>query len=204
MKVYQGISEAEHHKVLTGVKWYRQELIDFYLKFPEKCHLPWNEFKKKYNPNNPYRKPLTDDFRQIYSPILEGKELIEYDIIKSIICQFNFSKPLKITDIQILSYNPGFSFVPHIDQEVNFSIMFPILPLDGGEPLTFHHGDDYKNPGAVIYKVYYDTNNPTLVNGKVIHSVETMKNKRVYLRIRSGEETYKDIINKIHNNVFIF
>ena len=81
--------------------------------------------------------------------------------------------------------------------------MFPILPDDGGEPLTFHEGDDFRNPGSVIYKLYYDLDNPTLVNGKVIHSVETMKKERVYLRIRSGKETYKDIIEKINNNVFI-
>jgi len=98
VKIYKGVSEAEYHKVLTKVKWDRKELLDFYLKFSETCLLPWNEFKKKYNPNNPYRKTLTNDFKQVYSPALEGKELIEYDIIQSIANQFNFVKPLKIID----------------------------------------------------------------------------------------------------------
>ena len=46
---YRGISEAEHHRVLHEIKIDRQALIDFYNMFPKETHLPWNEFKKKYN-----------------------------------------------------------------------------------------------------------------------------------------------------------
>lgn len=203
MKIYKGISEGDHHKVITGVKWSRQSLAEFYLKFAENCLLPWNEFKKKYNPTNPYRKTLTDDFRQVYAPKLEGKELLEYKVIQDIVSQFNFAKPLGITDVQILSYRPGFSFVPHIDQEVSVNIMFPIFPTNGGEPLMFHQGGDFRNPGPILYKVYYDVENPTLTNGKIIHSVPKIANERVYLRLRTDGETYKDIIDKINSNVFI-
>ncbi len=203
LKVYKGNSRAEHHCVLEGVVWDRQELIDFYNKFDESCHLPWNEFKKKYNPNNPYRKTLTDKFRQIYSPNLEGKELIEYPVIQKLIKQFNFKVPLSVTDVQILAYEPGFEFVPHIDQEVEISIMIPIIPEDGGEPLTFLEGDDFRNPGKEIYKVYYSTEHPTLVTGKTIHSVEKMKDYRVVLRLRSNGETFKDVMEKHDNNQFI-
>ena len=203
LKVYKGNSRAEHHCVLEGVVWDRQELIDFYNKFDESCHLPWNEFKKKYNPNNPYRKTLTDKFRQIYSPNLEGKELIEYPVTQKLIKQFNFKVPLSVTDVQILAYEPGFEFVPHIDQEVEISIMIPIIPEDGGEPLTFLEGDDFRNPGKEIYKVYYSTEHPTLVTGKTIHSVEKMKDYRVVLRLRSNGETFKDVMEKHDNNQFI-
>ena len=203
LKVYKGTSRAEHHCVLEGVVWDRQELIDFYNKFDESCHLPWNEFKKKYNPNNPYRKTLTDKFRQIYSPNLEGKELIEYPVIQKLIKQFNFKVPLGVTDVQILDYEPGFEFVPHIDQEVEISIMIPIIPEDGGEPLTFLEGDDFRNPGKEIYKVYYSTEHPTLVTGKTIHSVEKMKDYRVVLRLRTNGETYEDVMKKHDNNEFI-
>ena len=203
LKVYKGNSRAEHHCVLEGVVWDRQELIDFYNKFDESCHLPWNEFKKKYNPNHPYRKTLTDKFRQIYSPNLEGKELIEYPVIQKLIKQFNFKVPLSVTDVQILAYEPGFEFVPHIDQEVEISIMFPIIPEDGGEPLTFLEGDDFRNPGKEIYKVYYSTEHPTLVTGKTIHSVEKMKDYRVVLRLRTNGETFKDVMEKHDNNQFI-
>ena len=203
LKVYRGNSRAEHHCVLEGVVWDRQELIDFYNKFDESCHLPWNEFKKKYNPNNPYRKTLTDKFRQIYSPNLEGKELIEYPVIQKLIKQFNFKVPLSVTDVQILAYEPGFEFVPHIDQEVEISIMIPIIPEDGGEPLTFLEGDDFRNPGKEIYKVYYSTEHPTLVTGKTIHSVEKMKDYRVVLRLRTNGETFKDVMEKHDNNQFI-
>ena len=203
LKVYKGTSRAEHHCVLEGVVWDRQELIDFYNKFDESCHLPWNEFKKKYNPNNPYRKTLTDKFRQIYSPNLEGKELIEYPVIQKLIKQFNFKVPLGVTDVQILAYEPGFEFVPHIDQEVEISIMIPIIPEDGGEPLTFLEGDDFRNPGKEIYKVYYSTEHPTLVTGKTIHSVEKMKDYRVVLRLRTNGETYEDVMKKHDNNEFI-
>ena len=71
-----------NHCVLEGVVWDRQELLDFYKQFDESCHLSWNEFKKKYNKNNPDRKTLTDKFRQVYAPNFEGKELIEYRYTK--------------------------------------------------------------------------------------------------------------------------
>ena len=203
LRTYRGNSSAEHHHVLEGVVWDRQELIEFYKQFDESCHLPWNEFKKKYNPDNPYRKTLTDKFRQIYAPNLEGKELIEYPIIQKFIKQFNFDVPLGITDVQILAYEPGFVFPPHTDQEVQLSIMVPILPEDGGEPLKFIEGDDWRNPGKDIYQVYYSTEYPTLVAGKVIHSVDEMKGHRVVLRFRTDGETYENVIEKIKRGEFI-
>ena len=203
LKTYRGTSEGEHHCVLEGVVWDRQELLDFYKQFDESCHLPWNEFKKKYNKDNPYRKTLTDKFRQVYAPNFEGKELIEYPVIQKFIKQFNFKVPLSVTDVQILAYEPGFAFVPHIDQEVELSIMLPILPEDGGEPLTFLEGDDFRNPGKEIYKVYYSTEHPTLVTGKTIHSVEEMKDHRVVLHFRTNGETYKDVMEKHKKGEFI-
>ena len=62
---YRGISQAEHHRVLHEVKLDRQALIDFYNMFPKETHLPWNEYKKKYNPDNPYRPMLNDKFKKI-------------------------------------------------------------------------------------------------------------------------------------------
>lgn len=202
MKVYKGVTEAEHHRVLHEVSIDKAELLDFYKQFPRDTHLGWNEFKKKYNPNNPYRRTLTDDFKQVYAPAYEGKEFIEYPFIQRILNLFNFRNPLIVTDIQILAYEPGFAFVPHIDQEVNWSIMIPILPDDGGEPLIFHEGDDFRNPGPEIYRLYYSAEHPTLVTGKVIHSVEEMKAPRVILRIRSGDETYEELIAKINAGNF--
>ena len=50
LKTYRG-TEGEHHCVLEGVVWDRQELLDFYKQFDESCHY-WNEFKKKYIKNS--------------------------------------------------------------------------------------------------------------------------------------------------------
>ncbi len=203
MRIYTGTSEAEHHKVLEGVVWDRQELREFYEQFDESCHLPWNEFKKKYNPNNPYRQTLTDKFRQVYAPNFEGKELIDYPIIQNLINQFNFDEPLGVTDVQILAYEPGFAFVPHQDAEVDISIMFPLIPEDGGEPLTFWEGDDWRNHGDMLYKVHYSTEHPTLVTGKAIHSVEEMKDYRVILRLRTAHTSYESAIKKCNEGNFI-
>jgi hypothetical protein len=200
---YRNISEAEHHVVISEIEYDQEELLDFFNSFPEKCLLPWNEFKKKYNPNNPYRKTLTDKFKQVYAPASEGKELIEYDVIQRILEKFNFVKPLKVTDIQILAYDPGFTFVPHIDQEVKTNLMFPIIPQDGGEPLTLYAGDDYKNPGHMMYKLYYSTRHPTMVSGKVIHAVEEMKERRVVLRIRTDDEDYESMRDRYKSGVFV-
>ncbi len=203
MKIYTGTSSAEHHRVLDGVVWDRNELLEFYQQFDASCHLPWNEFKKKYNPNNPYRRTLTDKFRQIYAPNLEGRELIDYPVVQNLIRQFNFDEPLGVTDVQILAYEPGFSFVPHIDAEVDISIMFPIAPDDGGEPLTFWEGDDFRNPGEMIYKVHYSTEHPTLVTGKTIHSVEEMKDYRVILRLRTAKTSFQSAIDKCNSGNFV-
>ena len=81
--------------------------------------------------------------------------------------------------------------------------MIPIIPEDGGEPLTFLEGDDFRNPGKEIYKVFYSTEHPTLVTGKTIHSVEKMKDYRVVLRLRTNGETYEDVMKKHDNNQFI-
>lgn len=199
---YRGISEAEHHRVLHEIKIDRQALIDFYNMFPKETHLPWNEFKKKYNPNNPYRPMLNDKFKMVYAPAFEGKELIEYPIIQNLISKFNFRNPLIVTDVQILTYDPGFKFKTHIDAEVNWSMFIPLIPEDGGEPLVYHEGTDHHNPGPKIYTLFYSTEHPTLTTGAVIHRVPEMKGPRVLLRIRSGDETYQDLIDKINKGTF--
>ena len=57
--------------------------------------------------------------------------------------------------------------------------------------------------GKDIYQVYYSSEYPTLVAGKVIHSVEEMKAHRVILRFRTDGETYENVIEKIKRNEFI-
>ena len=199
---HRGISQGDHHRVLHEIKLDRQALIDFYHMFPKETHLPWNEFKLKYNPNNPYRPMLNDKFKMVYAPAYEGKELIDYPIIQELISKFNFRNPLIVTDVQILTYDAGFKFKTHIDAEVNWSMFIPLIPEDGGEPLVYHEGTDSRNQGPEIYRVYYSTEHPTLTTGAVIHRVPEMAGPRVLLRIRSGDETFNDIIHKIDQGTF--
>ena len=199
---YRGISQAEHHRVLHEVKLDRQALIDFYDMFPKETHLPWNEYKKKYNPDNPYRPMLNDKFKMVYAPAYEGKELIEYDIIQELISKFNFRNPLIVTDVQILTYDAGFKFKTHIDAEVNWSMFFPLKPEGGGEPLIYHEGTDHRNPGPKKYILHYSTEHFTLTNGAYIHRVPETSGNRVLLRIRSGDETYEEIVDKINKGTF--
>ena len=199
---YRGISRAKYHRVLDEIVIDSQELLDFYLQFPQECHLPWNEFKLKYNPNNPYRRKLTDDFRQVYAPLHKGLELIEYPYIQDLLKKFNFKNPLTVTDVRILAYNPGFEFKPHIDAEVNWSMFIPIVPNYESEPLVYHQGHNHRKPGDEIYRVYYSTDHPTLTDGTVIHRVPCIQAPRVLLRIRSGDETYNELIDKIDNEQF--
>tara|TARA_B100000524_G_scaffold140239_1_gene70316 strand:- start:246 stop:863 length:618 start_codon:yes stop_codon:yes gene_type:complete len=200
---YRNESQAEHHRVLHEVSIDRQALLDFYNMFPKETHLPWNEFKRKYNPNNKYTAMLTDDFKMVYAPAYEGKELIEYPIIQNLISKFNFKNPLIVTDVQILTYDAGFRFKKHVDREVNWSMFFPILPEWGGEPLVYHKGSHRKkDDGPEIYRVYYSTKHMTLTDGKVMHRVPKMSEQRVLLRIRSGDETYDELLDKINKGTF--
>jgi len=200
---YRDISQGEYHRVLHEIEIDRQALIDFYNMFPKETHLPWNEFKRKYKPDNKYTAMLTDEFKMVYAPEYEGKELIEYPIIQNLISKFKFNNPLKVTDVQILTYDKGFRFKKHIDREVNWSMFFPLLPEWGGEPLVYHEGTHRRDDdGLEIYRVYYSTKHMTLTDGKVMHRVPKMSEPRVLLRIRSGDETYDDLIHKINKGTF--
>jgi hypothetical protein len=67
---------------------------------------------------------------------------------------------------------------------------------------VYHEGTDSRNQGPEIYRVYYSTEHPTLTTGAVIHRVPKMKGPRVLLRIRSGDETFNDLIHKINQGTF--
>ena len=45
--------------------------------------------------------------------------------------------------------------------------MFPLIPSDGGEAITFYKGEDKhrNNPLGTEYTYKYDTNHPTVFNG---------------------------------------
>ena len=42
----------------------------------------------------------------------------------------------------------------------------------------------------------------TLTDGKVMHRVPKMSEQRVLLRIRSGDETYDELLDKINKGTF--
>ena len=203
---------GKYHCTIDEITYDRDELLDFvnqhkhimpfgdYMQFLS----PWErEFKGKPGMN------------AIAVQKTEGKDLLEYPVIKKYVDMFNFAEPIKPRDIDILHYDVGFKFHPHTDHYMWCGIMFPILPEDAGEPISFYSRDgveperniNYKKRGwtddDIEYNHYYSSKHPTLFNGMAIHGVPNITSERIYLRIKVLGEKFHDVIHKLENNNFV-
>ena len=208
------MQEFNHHCIIDEISYNNQELIDLFNRIPKKCELPWNQYKnviKDANPNRVYssgrkfQRRGEGGLNGIYTPLWEGKHMTEYPEIKKITNRFNFIDPIIPEDVTFMTYNPGFTFANHTDRYLEYNIMFPLIPNDGGEPITFYKGKDKDrdDPLGVEYTYSYNTTHPTVFNGKTIHSVDTIKEYRVMLRIKVASEKDEDMIIRYKDGKFM-
>lgn len=124
--------------------------------------------------------------------------LLENSYIKSLVSRLTFSHKISPNNLDIMWYRPGFVFEPHTDSYSHSTLMWPILPDNGGAPIDFYHRDDieiklpneYKNIVSdkdIVYTHYYSTKHPTVFNSHKIHGVKSVNEDRVYLRLRLNE-----------------
>lgn len=131
--------------------------------------------------------------------------LLEFDYIKSLVTRLNFSHKITPGNVDIIWYRPGFKFEPHTDNYAYSTMMWPIIPDDGGAPIDFYHKDgiEIKIPGE--YKMlsdadiavthYYSTQHPTIFNSHKIHGVKSVNSERAYFRLRINE-SFTELLRK--------
>jgi hypothetical protein len=214
---------GKYHCTIDEITYNRLELLDFYndhkhniMDYGEYMQFlsPWKrEFKNK------------PGMHSIAVLKTEGKEMVEYPVIQKYINMFNFEKPIQPRDVDIIHYNPGFSFHPHTDHYMQCGIMLPIIPEDTGVPISFYNRDgvtpvpntNYEwstsgdKPGVlqpgftdddIEYQHHYSNKHPTLFNGLQIHGVPTVTEERAYLRIKVIGEPFESVISKLELGTF--
>lgn len=124
--------------------------------------------------------------------------LLKFPYIEQLVSRLNFEHKITAGNVDIIWYRPGFKFEPHTDNYAYSTMMWPIVPEDGGAPVDFYHreGIEIKIPGE--YKMltdnditlthYYSTEYPTVFNSHVIHGVREVKYERAYFRLRINED----------------
>lgn len=131
--------------------------------------------------------------------------LLDFEYIRSLIDRLNFSHKITAGNVDIIWYRPGFKFEPHTDNYAYSTMMWPIVPEDGGAPVDFYfkQGLEVKTPGEykmltdkdIAFTHYYSTSYPTIFNSHIIHGVKGVEKERAYFRLRINE-SFESIAKK--------
>lgn len=199
---------GQHHITFSEITYDRLGLLSLYNRMKH-CALEWNEYKTAIFGNSHVRQKLPDGFPgrllAVYSPAYEGKHMHEYTEIQEVLSKFNFLQDLGVDDISFQINEPGFQFRKHTDRKLDYTIMFPLHPVENFNTLTFWKGED-KDRNKELEKEYdleYSMNHPTVFNGKILHSVQECKVERVLLRIKITHESYEDMLVRYKEGTFL-
>ena len=199
---------SKNHITFTEITYDKNALLELYNKMKH-CALEWNEYKTAIFGKNHVRQKLVDGFSgrllAVYSPMYEGKHMHEYDEIKEVLSKFNFLEDLGVDDISFQINEPGFQFRKHTDRKLDYTIMFPLKPEQDFNKLTFWKGEDKDREKDLEkdYDLVYSMDHPTVFNGKILHSVEEVKEERVLLRIKITHESYEDMMSRYKEGTFL-
>lgn len=204
IKHYKDISQSEFHFVISEVVSPIAELTELYESLKE-YSLPWNDYKRKYNPNKPYQPRGEGGLGAVYAPDKDGLEVIDYPVVKKLLKRFNFVQELSGIDVAFMTYEPGFVFQKHTDRDMQYNLMFPIYPLEDNAPIHFWDGrdEDRDSTKTKLATIHYSKQHPTLTNGKRIHSVDEIKQHRVMFRIKITQETFDEVRVRYEQGKFI-
>jgi len=172
--IYRGVSESSFHFVIPEIKIPTEELIELYESLKEYDY-PWNEYKRKYDLKKNHQSRGEGGLGAIYAPDKDGRDLIDYPLVKDIISKFNFPPPgIQKKDVAFMTYKPGFVFKKHTDREMYYNIMMPLIPRGYTDPIHYWEGEDIQRDAdtPLLGTYYYDTVYPSVTDGKQIHSVD--------------------------------
>lgn len=202
------MQKSKHHVVVDEFSFDSDALVSLYEKMAH-CSLPWNEYKtaikNRNNLEHTHQGRGDGGLGGVYSPMYEGKHMHEYKEIQDVVNKFNFLEPLGPDDVTFMTYQPGFTFKKHTDRQMHYNIMMPIIYGNEPECITFWKGEDHERDTTTEqeYTYNYNTQHPTIFNGKTIHSVDTIKEFRVVFRIKITHETYEDMIARYEAGEFL-
>ena len=205
---------GNHHCTIDEITYDRLELLDFVNQHKHNI-MQFGDYMQYLSPEKREFKGRTG-MNAIAVQKTEGKDLLEYPVIQKYVNMFNFKQPIAPRDIDLLHYDPGYSFHPHTDHYMWCGIMVPIEPEDAGEPISFYsrvgvtpeRNVNYEkkygwNDLDIEYNHYYSNKHPTLFNGMTVHGVPTIKRERIYLRIKVLGEKFEEVVEKLKNNNFV-
>ena len=188
--------KGKHHIVFDEITYNRIELSDFVSNF-ENCIVSYNDYAERVLRNKEFE--YLDGYNILDTSLIEGKHAIDYPIIRDLVNKFNINVDYK--RVNLMHFDTGYSFPIHTDHAMKAGIMFPIWPEDAGEPIVFYKTDNVKvatdynhlTEEDIDYKHYYSNKHPTLFNAQIPHGVPTVKEPRLYLKIRLFDDTYESI-----------
>jgi hypothetical protein len=208
MQVYQ------HHIIFDEITYDRQELLEWYRSvecyredFAETMNrgISQTSLSDEITHTKQFRTRRNGEFTTIDSYGHIGQHVVDYPIIRKLVDRFNFERPLQGREVDVLIYEPGYRFPPHIDYHMNCGIMFPILPEEDMAPIDFYRmPPNQKWERAKTYSVikkrdfeysyHYSTQHPSMFNGNVIHGVQNNSKQRVFLRLKCHQMTFEDVV----------
>jgi len=132
--------------------------------------------------------------------------LLDFKYANELVSKLNFSHKITPNNVDIIWYRPGFKFEPHTDNYAYSTMMWPIIPHDGGAPVDFYNdnGVDITTPGGeykmlkdkdIAFTHYYSTVYPTIFNSHRIHGIRPVEHERAYFRLRINE-AFDSIVNR--------
>ena len=142
-------------------------------------------------------------------------DFLQHDYIKSMVAQLNLSHEISPGNLDIIWYRPGFVFEPHVDHYAYSTMMWPIFPEDGGQPIDFYYkeGLEYEKGKSygfqeiltdndIVHTHYYNSTYPAVFNSHWIHGVRLVKEERVFLRLRINE-SFESLVEKYKNGTLV-
>lgn len=204
----------KHHVIFDEITYDRQKLVNFVNRFIDQTS-DFSEWSNQIaDPMGTRRFKPIPLFKCIDTEKIEGKGLLEYPEIAELASLFSFDRPLHPRSVDILVYEPGYVFAPHVDFYMYCGIMFPIMPDDGGEPIDFYEKEGLDRKRAtgyakelkesdIVYSYNYSTMHPSMFNGLTIHGVREVKQRRIFLRFKIVDETFQSVIRKQQLGKFI-
>ena len=206
----------KHHIIFDEITYDREALKDWYNSVK---HLR-NDYAVVMNRQREINRPANLSHNKKFK---EGefdtidttdKKMLEYDIVRNLAERFNFDVPLKSYNVDVLIFDPGFKFRPHVDFHMHCGIMFPILPDTNVAPIDFYHmppgatwerakGYEVKFERDHDYSYSYSLTHPSMFNGDIIHGVRNTNQERVFLRIKCLSMTFDQVVEKLKSGNFI-